>query len=236
MEERRGWGRKNYGKGGAARREGGGWGLRDCKRQREWKPSENPYTWFIPVRLCAVGRSYLLFMRASAAKRPDVKLCGDLIRASHSLAIKLGGSPFAAGEGGVGRRETRLCLRRQETQSLLQTAAPKLLVKYKTICQTRNPRREKKETEGKKNLERWQSNLWSGLFRSPSSAVIYLWEALCCFLLRQQLVRRRRGDSLCKRSLHCQPPPIGRRTSTLSGGGVAVISDINITVINLTSH
>lgn len=53
--------------------------LRDRKRKREWKPSENPYTWFIPVRLCAVGRSYLLFMRASAAKRPDVKLCGDLI-------------------------------------------------------------------------------------------------------------------------------------------------------------
>lgn len=56
-----------------------GRGLRDYKRKRDWKPSENPYTWFIPVRLCAVGRSYLLFMRASAAKRPDVKLCGDLI-------------------------------------------------------------------------------------------------------------------------------------------------------------
>lgn len=56
-----------------------GSGSRDCRRKREWKPCENPYTWFIPARLCAVGRSYLLFMRASAAKRPDVKLCGDLI-------------------------------------------------------------------------------------------------------------------------------------------------------------
>lgn len=47
-------------------------------------------------------------MRASAAKRPDVKLCGDLIRASHSLAIKLRGSPFAAGEGGGGRKDAAL--------------------------------------------------------------------------------------------------------------------------------
>lgn len=47
-------------------------------------------------------------MRASAAKRPDVKLCGDLIRASHSLAIKLGGSPFAAGKGAIGRRDEAL--------------------------------------------------------------------------------------------------------------------------------
>ena len=66
--------RKNYVKGAGMKE--AGW---ETVREREWKPSENPYTWFIPVRLCAVGRSYLLFMRASAAKRPDVKLCGDLI-------------------------------------------------------------------------------------------------------------------------------------------------------------
>lgn len=118
------------------------------------------------MRLCAVGRSYLLFMRASAAKRPDVKLCGDLIRASHSLAIKLGGSPFAAGEGGIGR-ETRLCLLRQETRSPLQTPAPKLLAKYKTICQTRNPRKEKNEIVGKKTLSTDRVICGAACFAAP---------------------------------------------------------------------
>lgn len=75
MEKKKGKRGRIYGKRGQTE-----WrGLWDCKRKREWKPSENPYTWFIPMRLCAVGRSYLLFMRASAAMRPDVKLCGDLI-------------------------------------------------------------------------------------------------------------------------------------------------------------
>lgn len=95
-------------KRGGGKTQRGRWGLRDCKRLWEWKPSENPYTWFIPVRLCAVGRSYLLFMRASAAKRPDVKLCGDLIRASHSLAIKLEATTLAADEVGIGRRDEAL--------------------------------------------------------------------------------------------------------------------------------
>lgn len=88
-------------------------------------------------------------MRASAAKRPDVKLCGDLIRASHSLAIKLGGSPFAAGEGGTDRRDGALSLPTGNSVAAANASA-ETLVKYKTICQTRKQRKERREMEGKK--------------------------------------------------------------------------------------
>lgn len=74
----------------------------------------------------------------------------------------------------------RLCLRRQEAQTLLRTAAPKLLVKQFV---NKEPEKGKARNSRmkKKTLSTDRVTCGPARFAAPLPPIIYLWEALVVF-------------------------------------------------------